>query len=169
MNPPPLPPPPLPPPLPLPSEHLPARIPQRPRSALALGALWLAAVLYVVSLNLPALLFAAHEPVSGGSLLAIGWMGFMGGQFAWFANPLWLTAAVFTGTRRYRLAAWFSLAAVLLAQHSFSARHYYFNEAESTPIAGLGTAFWVWVAALSVSAAGNLLGCLQTKNAGAQP
>lgn len=153
MNPPPLPP-------PLPDRKPPPRL----RSRIALGGLAVSAVTYLVSLSLPALLFAEHAPVSGATVLASGWMGiFAGGQLGWYANPLYATAIILTLTRRYRGALWFGLAALPVALHSRAATAYYFNEANSTGIEGLGSAFSVWFAALAILPVASALALLSLR------
>ena len=154
MNPPP---PPVPPPLP-PSPY-PAR-PPRPRSVPALILLGLSAAAYLVSLFLPVFFFESHEPVDGKTILAVGWMGFTVGQVAWYANVFYFAAIGLVLLRRYGAALLCSLPALPLGLQSLKATTYYFNESQGTPIAGLGSAFGVWMTALGLAAVSGAAGLI---------
>jgi hypothetical protein len=120
-------------------------------------------VLFVISLVLPALLFEEVEPVRGSTLLVWGWWGLILGNPAWCANPIFFVALLTFFAKRYMIAQITGTVAILLGAFSFFANEYYFNEASSTPIAGLGLAFYVWMFSFGVLSAGSLALFLITK------
>ena len=114
-------------------------------------------ILFIVSLLLPALLFQEVDPVTGDNLLVWGWWGLILGNPAWCANPLFLIALVVFSFKKYVFALIAGVVAFILGACSFFASEYYFNEGSSTPIAGLGLAFYVWMLSFGVFIAGSLL------------
>jgi hypothetical protein len=82
------------------------------------------ALLYAVSLVLPAIAETYPDGMrideQGYLILAMGWMGILIGQVAWFANPIWLLAVILFWRRRWKGAARASVAAVLLGAVSFA-------------------------------------------------
>ena len=113
-------------------------------------------MLYLTSLALPALLFAQHAPLPGVHVLAWGWWGLMTGEPAWYANPAYVTAIALMGMRRFGAALVAGAFAVLVGGSSFLAKAWWFNEGSGTPIAALGTGFYVWLLALALAALGAL-------------
>jgi hypothetical protein len=120
-------------------------------------SLIISGLLFVASLFLPALLFQEVDPVTGGNLLAWGWWGLILGNPAWCANPIFLIAVIAFLFRKYIFALIGSGIAFLLGTCSFFASEYYFNEASSTPIVGLGPAFYVWMLSFGVFITASLL------------
>ena len=114
-------------------------------------------ILFVGSLLLPALLFQEVDPVTGGNLLVWGWWGLILGNPAWCANPVLLVAGFAFLFKKYLVALIGGGVAFVLGACSFFASEYYFNEGSSTPIAGLGPAFYVWMLSFVVFIAGSLL------------
>ncbi|MGG2041306.1 hypothetical protein [Burkholderia gladioli] len=114
------------------------------------------AVGYVLSLLLPAMYFEKEPALSGLALLGQGWFGLLTLNPSWLANPLYLVAAVQLARRRDSRAAAFGGAALACALCSFFTRNWYFNEANATPIAGLGIGFYVWLLALAALLLGSL-------------
>ena len=121
-------------------------------------------LLFMISLLLPALLFEDVEPVRGSTLLVWGWWGLVLGNPAWCANPIYFVALLTFFAKRYMIAQITGIVAMLLGAFSFLAHEYYFNESSSTPIAGLGLAFYVWMFSFGVLSAGSLALFLITKS-----
>ena len=137
----------------LPPPAQPPPIPNRPRpkrrriTAFGVG---LACLLYGISLPLPAFLFAHDEPVQGYAFVLLGWFGLLALNVGWLANVFFAVAIFAILIRWYRLAAVLSGLATLCALHSPFVHDYWFNEAHSTPILALGSAFYVWLSAIIV-------------------
>jgi hypothetical protein len=117
-------------------------------STIRLVALLGSSALYVLSLFLPALEFNDHAPVSGFTALMLGWWGVVTADFAWFANAAYFVAFFCCFLSDYRSAAVAASTAVPLALLSYGADSWYFNESRGTPIAKLGSAFYVWLASI---------------------
>lgn len=109
-------------------------------------------LLYLTSLALPALLFAQHTPLPGYEVLAWGWWGLLTGDPAWYANPAYVVTIVLMGMRRFGASLVAAAFAVLVGGSSFLAKAWWFNEGSGTPIAALGTGFYVWLLALALAA-----------------
>lgn len=105
---------------------------------------------YVASLGLPALEFKVEAPVKGMTTLLLGWLGILGFDFPWLANPLYFTALVLTFLGKLRPAQIFAVMAVALGATSVFVHEWYFNEANSTPVLKLGVAFYVWMASFVI-------------------
>ena len=114
-------------------------------------------ILFVISLFLPALLFEEVDPVTGGTLLGWGWWGLILGNPAWCANPVFLIAILVFLFKKHGFALIGGSVAFTLGLFSFFASEYYFNEASSTPITGLGLAFYVWMLGFAMFIGGSLL------------
>src|SRR5688572_9170566 len=97
--------------------------------------------LFVTSLFFPALLFQEVDPVTGGNLLAWGWWGLILGNPAWCANPVFLMTVFVFLVKKYVFALIGGGVAFVLGAFSFFANEYYFSEASSRPIVGLGLHF----------------------------
>ena len=121
--------------------------------------------LYAWSLWEPALLFKDHAPLTGATVLALGWFGVLSLDFAWYANPAWLMAAVFLIVGKVRLARISSGVSVLLALLSFTTKQWWFNEARPTAISGLGPACYIWMSSLAVLS----LGCILNRQPNQSP
>lgn len=111
---------------------------------------------YLGSLFLPVFEFQSHSPVQGFEVLLLGWLGLLALNPAWLANPAFFVSLVLLLIRKYRSASIFSFCAVLLGLASFFAKDWYFDESSGTPITGLGTAFYVWMASLGLLLLGSL-------------
>jgi hypothetical protein len=114
-------------------------------------------ILFVVSLFFPALLFQENDPVTGANLLVWGWWGLILGNPAWCANPLFLIALVVFSFKKYVFALIAGGIALVLGACSFFASEYYFNEGSSTPISGLGLAFYIWMLSFGIFIVGSLV------------
>jgi hypothetical protein len=114
-----------------------------------------AAVAYVASLFLPGIL-TSSQALHGIYILWNGWMGPLVGEFAWYANPLFLLAAWLILRDRVnpaRICAFLSLA---LGLTSFFAKEWWFNEGSGTPIQSLDLGFYVWLLSLTLMAMASL-------------
>lgn len=114
---------------------------------LVLGVSWL---LYLISLFLPAFLLPWGRTMKGIVVLAYGWWGPFMGQFAWFANPLYVFSNIFLFSGKYSKAFVCGAIALLLALQSFTVKEIYENEGSSTKVLGLKVAFYVWLSALFI-------------------
>jgi len=112
---------------------------------------------YASSLSLPALLFENREPLTGFSILAWGWWGFIAGSPAWGANPLYLFALYAQLTGKYKLALELSSVSLLLGSCSFFAKAWWFDEGSATPITKLGTGFYIWILSFFILLIGSML------------
>ena len=110
---------------------------------------------YVLSLFLPAILFHSHDSLPGYHILAWGWWGVLSLNFAWFANPCYLFSMYYYHSKNYKLAGILSLVAVCLALMSLLAKKWWFNEGNSTAIAGLGSGFYIWFVSLLILFSGS--------------
>lgn len=112
--------------------------------------------LYVLSLTMPAMYFEKEASLGGVSVLVQGWWGVFMLNPAWLANPLFVAAAVQLARNRYARASLFSAVALACALCSLFTTKWYFNEADATPIASFGIAFYVWFIAQLVLLLGSL-------------
>lgn len=106
--------------------------------------------LFLISLGLPALLFANHAPVLGITLLLWGWWGLFGLNLAWLANLNFIYGVVeyVRGDRRDALIS--SGVALAFGCFSFATKNWYFNEGYPTPISSLGPGFYMWMSSFAV-------------------
>lgn len=120
-------------------------------------------ILYAVSLGLNAFRNpSGTSSTSGLEVLEIGWGGVVIGEFAWYANPLFVWALLAYWTRRYVVALRVSVAALLLACQSFagvSGSQYIASFSASQ----LQTGFYIWFSALVIF----LLGVVAVRDADA--
>lgn len=128
---------------------------QQKRRVLARGrpiAIALACSLYVGALLTNALLDGTGVGhVRGIEILLTGWVGLVTLNFAWLANPLFLSALVTHCSGNYKLAAGLAGAAALVALRSFKGfdGHGFFPSYERDQ---LEIGFYLWLAALVVFA-----------------
>ncbi|RTL22191.1 MAG: hypothetical protein EKK52_06400 [Burkholderiales bacterium] len=108
---------------------------------------------YAVSWALPVFFFDGHRSLRGIEVLLSGWMGPVLLEFGWYANPCFLAACVALAVGRERIALGSSLVALLLGLTSFATTGWVFDEAELTPIRGLGAGFGLWLCAIALLAA----------------
>src|SRR5215210_1985752 len=106
--------------------------------------------LFIASLGMPALEFAAHEPVRGYEALLWGWWGALTRDFPWFANPLYVAALIFALTGMKTIGQVCSGLALGFGLLSLRAHQWWFNEGSATPIEKLGLAFYFWMASFLV-------------------
>jgi hypothetical protein len=91
-----------------------------------------------------------RETVTGLELLDNGWLGALGGNFAWYANVLAMVALVFALVRKPRPAAWISFAGLVLGLDA-----YLFDSTPTIDMPGqsvdyLGSGYYVWEGSMAV-------------------
>jgi hypothetical protein len=109
--------------------------------------------LWVASLALTGLvLYAKQQRMTGAEILAMGWLSPLMGNFAWFANPLFLWAFIRLQTRKSAVAL--TVLAILLSLDTFRLSNYLLDEGGgSTSVYAYGWGVVLWFAALCVLAA----------------
>ncbi len=112
--------------------------------------LYLAALLWVISITLPALIFYGGDKAYGFMLLLIGWAGILSGSFAWFANPLFIycVACAQDGKKIAYLPALF---AVILASTTFLFSESANFNIGSMQLYGYGIGFYLWLTAMCLN------------------
>ncbi len=107
--------------------------------------LLLSALLYGISLCLPAL-HGGNDQLGGFVILLLGWMQVLDGQcLAWMSNPLFLLAWLCYFLKADRMAAALLVAACLIGLDTFRATRFDKNEAgQQVMIDHVGAAFYVW-------------------------
>jgi hypothetical protein len=111
---------------------------------------------FIGSLFFPGLLFEEHEPEFGAMLLAWGWWGLLTFDFPWFANPAYFVAITLFALKWDNLARLSAGGALAFGSLSLFVDKWWFNEGSSTPVAGLGPAFYIWMASFGVLLLGSL-------------
>lgn len=88
-------------------------------------------------------------------LLAVGWMGVFFHIYTWLANPLLISAWVFTGLKQYEIALACSCLAVVLMLSFLRHKKIIVSAVpDYATIIGYGYGYWLWVGAAAVLAAG---------------
>jgi hypothetical protein len=100
---------------------------------------------YFAALPFPALLFRSDPPVRGIIALLWGWWGFVTGDIPWLANPLYFLELLLVALGLNKLALLLCAVVIGLGARSVLVEQWYFNEAQGTPVTGLGTAFYLWM------------------------
>lgn len=117
---------------------------------------WLlgAALLYALSLLLPAVQGAGFPTQTGLDMLREGASGIRDGIVAWYANPaLWLALVLgWFGLRRAALAC--AVVGLLLALSSFVAGPLAESAGRSVPEFSFAAGFYVWLSAFALTLAG---------------
>lgn len=106
------------------------------------------ALVWMLSLALPAIEVSGGPTLSGFELLLRGWEGASRGVFAWFANPLFIGALALTLARRDGAAGVVSTLALALGLTSF-ATEAVIGRVQPVPELTLLAGFYVWLAALA--------------------
>lgn len=117
----------------------------RARSLLPLAAF---ALLWTVSLALPALEARNGPMLDGADLLLRGWQGVSRGIVAWYANPLFIAALAASALGRRVAAAVLALLALALALTSFALEPVLRMSMNRVPEFTLLGGVYVWLAAL---------------------
>ncbi|MFN0112860.1 MAG: hypothetical protein ACKVZH_28705 [Blastocatellia bacterium] len=113
-------------------------------------------LLFVMACATPCLeMSQKSDPVWYGlRILVLGWMGFLAGQFAWFANPLWLIGTVAFAFRKWSvalislgLALFFALNTLLLFVMPLPADE---SKINNTSLVRLRIGFYLWLASMAV-------------------
>ncbi|MCA8277417.1 hypothetical protein LGN17_33560 [Burkholderia sp. AU30280] len=139
-----------------------APAPVRPpmgRAATALLAISVA--LYLVAMFTAPFRTGAPDPhpwADGWQVLLTGWMGVLGGIYAWLANPLVFAAWLLT-VKRYRAqAVVLAVLALLFGMSFLSQRQIAVNEAgDVEPVHLDAIGYWCWLASFGVASVGATL------------
>ncbi|HEU4619167.1 MAG TPA: hypothetical protein VFV10_14100 [Gammaproteobacteria bacterium] len=110
------------------------------------------ALLWGVSLALPAVRVRGGPVFDGADLLLRGWQGAARGILAWYANPLFAAALALAALRRDVAAAVLSLLALALALTSFALEPLLELGMASVPDIGFLPGLYVWLSALAAAA-----------------
>jgi hypothetical protein len=116
----------------------------------------LGALLFVVSLFMPAIEGSGVPTQSGMDVLRQGAGGWRDGVIAWYANPVLGLTLVLGWTRRYRLALGAAALGLLLAISSFTAASVAESAGRSVPAFGFAVGFYLWLLAFIAAAAAPL-------------
>lgn len=121
-----------------------------------------AALLYALSLAIPAIEGSGFPAFTGLDVLRQGATAWREGIVAWYANPLFVVAILTCWLRFYR----FALAAVgiglFLALSSFSAEWAAESSGRSVPEFRFAVGFYVWIGAYVLALAGGVSGYIRS-------
>lgn len=120
--------------------------------SLSFAAYFLAAVLFLLSLFLPAFITQSQD-ILGYWVLAMGWLGFITFQFAWYALPLAIIA-IRVSSRKPQFALLLAVFAILVASEAFLFKKVPFDSSEEVIDVGLG--FYLWYMSFILVAGGTL-------------
>jgi len=121
-----------------------------------------AVALYATSLALPGLYLEGHDPAYGWDILMRGWFGIAILEIAWISNILFAAALAATLMEKSMAAGCIASAAFLIGLLSLRATTWVFHNA---PITGLGSGFYVWMAAFTILAVGSFAARSERANA----
>lgn len=109
-----------------------------------------AALLYAVSLALPAIEGQGFPEQTGLDVLRQGAGAWRSGILAWYANPAFWVSVVLLWSAHWRLGLATSLAGLLLALSSFAAAVTAERAGRSVPDYAFAAGFYVWLAAFAI-------------------
>lgn len=121
-----------------------------------------AALLYGLSLAMPAIEGSGFPAFSGLEVLRQGAAAWRDGIVAWYANPLFVAAIVMCWFRHYRLALTTAGLGLLLVLSSFSAEWAAESSGRNVPAFRFAAGFYVWVVAYLVAGAAGLIGYIRS-------
>jgi hypothetical protein len=124
-----------------------------------------AALLYLSSLAMPAIVGSGFPALSGLDVLRQGAGAWRDGVVAWYANPVLVAALITCWLRYYRVALAISVLGLILALSSFSAEWAAQSGGRSVPAFRLAGGFYCWLAAFGVSLAGAVVGYIRSGSA----
>jgi hypothetical protein len=107
-------------------------------------------VMFCVSLSLPAIIFSDNDYHRGFSVLIYGILGVLAGDFAWFANPVFVGAYIAFCARAFAVSGFFSLICVGLAATSYTAKSALISFSSPATIKSLASGFHLWMASFVV-------------------
>ena len=121
--------------------------------------------LFSVACCLPALEWhkagTPNDVMFGARALVVGWSGIFAGVFAWFANPVWAAGFLFALLGKPKIAALFSVVAMMIALTTFTLIGLELPGDEGgvtkTSIIRLLPGFYVWLASILSLLATSLL------------
>lgn len=105
--------------------------------------------LYITSLFLPGLYLLDFDPATGWDILMRGWFGVFILEIPWTSNLIFAAAIIMTVLERPRIAGYLASAAFIIGLLSFRSTIWVFHNAYIT---GLGSGFYVWMAAFLILA-----------------
>lgn len=111
---------------------------------------WAALATYALSLVLPGFVTQSDDPSSanwlGYFILGIGWLGMFASQFAWYANLLFLAAAIAARFKGPAVGAGLAALAFALGLQSFMFHDFPLDEggARTAVVDHLANGFYVW-------------------------
>lgn len=130
----------------------------------------LSLLLFAFSLTLEAFYIGDPEDSKFSSAFAfgLGWLGFMAGNFMttflWLANPLYILAIIQSGFNK-KVSALISWLVAGLALGFLAVGTIATSESGNGPFYNIivGTGYWIWLAAITVLALGNMISYLNYK------
>lgn len=127
-----------------------SRLDSRPPRPSSRALSFIALALWVASLALTGIvLYAKQQRMIGAEILAMGWLSPLVGNFAWFANPLFLWSLLRLQAKRS--AVGLAMLSLLLSLDTFRLSNYLLDEGGgSTQVYGYGWGVVLWFAALCV-------------------
>ena len=131
--------------------------------------IWLSLALYIACLFFDAYyLGVTREPNTSLNILLIGWMGFLMGNFCWFANMIYFAAIVLSFLRE-KANLIVAAAALLLALIFLFYKQIPVSEAPTYEvITGYGLGYFLWVLSMLVLLVGETLIALKVTSTGKQ-
>ena len=120
-----------------------------------------AALLYALSLAMPAIEGTGFPSLSGLDVLRQGASGWRDGVVAWYANPLLIAGLIACWFRWPRIAVGAVSLGLMLALSSFSAGWAAESAGRNIPAFSFAAGFYLWLGAFVVSAAGALIGYIR--------
>jgi hypothetical protein len=100
----------------------------------------------------------------GWGLLLFGWLGLLDGVFAWLANPLLLSAWIFSFVGKKKLALALAIPAPLFMLGFLFRDTIISSEAPTySKITGHGTGYWLWLASACLTILGAALALINQK------
>jgi hypothetical protein len=109
-----------------------------------------ALVMFCVSLALPAIIFSDNDYHRGYAVLIYGILGSLAGDFAWFANPVFIGAYITFCARAFAMSSLFSLVCVVFAATSYTAKSALISFSSPATIKSLASGFYLWMASFVV-------------------
>ncbi len=108
--------------------------------SLSFATFLLAIVLYVASLFLPVFITQTND-IQGYWVLAMGWLGFVAFQFAWYAAPF-AVLAVYVSRKSPQFGLVLSVIAIIMASEAFLFTEVPFGRSDK--VIDYGSGFYVW-------------------------
>lgn len=124
-------------------------------------------ILFLISLTQDGYYIEGSDPRAWSpawALLLFGWLGVMGGVFAWFANPLLIVAYKFMRGKSYLKSCVCSLLSLCFAVSFLLHDNIISSEAPTySKITGYGYGYWLWLASISTMLIGSIYIAIKNK------